>query len=190
MTDVEEACVAALRKAEYVYERNGELLPCMWAVGLYRSVHSVPMTSFAADQRPQLLLGLHSLLAHSVDAHWIGTSHEVWSQERNLDEPIPKKGDLGRRAATDPSVKTSILIHVLDLKTDEHTIGMSRLGLNRRGHPVWDSSLQQIVTSPVLENLQMTGKLVREMEIDVNPEAVLTLLDWTAVWTDHSEVMS
>lgn len=190
MTGVEEACTAALRKAEYVYERNGELLPCMWAVGLHRSVHSVPMTAFAADQRPQLLLGLHSLLAHSVDAHWIGMSHEVWSHERDPDEPMPKKGDLGRLAATDPSVKTALLLHVYDIKTDEHVIGMSRLDLDRHGRPVWDSSLQESITSPVMDNLKMTAKLVREMEVDTSPEAILTVLDWTAVWTDHSEVLS
>lgn len=189
MTGAEEACEAALRQAEVIYGRVGQVLPCMWAIGLRRSVYAVPNTPKAMDHRPQLLVGVHAVLASEVDAHWIGSTHEVWSQEREAGSEIPARGDLERMSATDPSVRTSIVVHVLDVKTAEVSFGMSRLGLDRLGRPTWDSDLHDDVRSPVMDNLGMAAKLCREMDAPVDPEAVLTWLDWSAVWNNHEEVM-
>ena len=189
MNGAEEACEGALRQAEVIYFRLGQVLPCMWAVGLRRSVYAVPNTAEAMDQRQQLLIGAHALLARQVDAHWIGSTHEVWSQEREVGSEVPARGDLARMSATDPTVRTSIVVHCLDVKTSEVAFGMSRLGLDRHGKPVWDSDLHDDVESPVMDGLNLSAKLCREMDIPVDPEAVLAMLDWSAVWNDHEEML-
>jgi hypothetical protein len=188
MNGVEEACEAALRKAEHVYARHGDLLPCMWAIGLHRAVYAVPKSPEAIWHRPQILVGAHALLAGTVDAHWVGMNHEVFSQERDVDDPRPVHGDLARQAATDPTIHTAILVHALDIKTDEHTVGMSKLGLDRKGRPVWETDMRQNSSSPILANLRLSRLLMVDMLVDVSPENVLDSINWTAVWVDHSEV--
>lgn len=183
MTPVEQIGRAVMQRAELTWEAAGSVYPCMWAVGEFEAVFSVPLTVEAARISVEAKASMHAMFAADVAAKFIGVTNEIWTRMGDPRERL-KPGELEAEADTNPQVQTGILVQALDMMDFHRVLVLSRLELNDAGEIRWRVSTPKTLRNILEAQLDGVARLVAGLGTVERSEDVAERADWFAVRTE------
>lgn len=137
--NIQTVCSAHREAAIYVYQQHGRLYPKMWVEAESVIVMIEPRTWEACDisdwQRTEMLANC----VRSVDGGIVGRTDEVYI--RDMTVPGAKRNqfdDLASMVDFDPSIRSALMIHAVDLRTTETYLTMGTFDLDNEGLPFWE----------------------------------------------------
>lgn len=125
--------------AIFVYQQHGRLYPKMW-VESETMIALIEPSSWEVCmptdwQRAQML----SMVTRSLPGFIMGRTDEVYI--RDLDTPGARrnpKDNLAELVDFDPSIRTALMIHAVDLRNTETYLTMATFDLDNEGLPFWE----------------------------------------------------
>ena len=132
-------CASHREAAIFVYQQHGRLYPKLWVESDTMIVMIEPRTWDSCDvtdwQRTQML----SACLRSSDGLMVGRTDEVYI--RDMTVPGAKRNqtqDLASMVDFDPSIRSALMIHAVDLRTTETYLTMATFDLDNEGLPFWE----------------------------------------------------
>lgn len=122
----------------FVYQQHGRLYPKLWVESDEKIILIEPREWENCDvtdwQRAQML----SASMRVIDATLVGRCDEVYIRDLHVPgEHIP--GDnLADLVDFDPSIRSALMVHALDLRTTETYLTMATFDLDNEGLPFWE----------------------------------------------------
>jgi hypothetical protein len=139
MMTLRSIAVSHRESAIFVYRQHGRLYPRMWVESEETICLIEPSTwevcALTDWQRAQML----SKCTRSMGGLITGRTDEVYI--RDLDKPGAKRNssdNLAEVVDTDPSVRSALMIHSLDLRNTETFLTMATFDLDNEGLPFWE----------------------------------------------------
>lgn len=160
--------------AIFVYVNHGRLYPKMWVESESVVCMIEPLTWEACDvtdwQRAQML----SACMRSIDAVIIGRTDEVYI--RDMTVPGAKRNshdNLAEMVDFDPSIRSALMIHAVDLRTTENYFTMATFDLDNGGMPYWERHESMTYYERFAIPLWASAKIMSRM----NPEWRISVED-------------
>lgn len=153
MITLQVAAVAVMERAQATLEKLGQVYPCMWAIGPEEALFAVPASAEGLQLNVLQKLGLHAVIAHSVNADFVGRTNEVWTRMGDPDEVL-LQGALAAEVDTNPDVQTALMVQAMTVETNRHLQLMSRLALSDEGAVLWKNSDAQPLHAEMFKSLK------------------------------------
>ena len=125
-------------EAVRMWERDGALMTTAFAIGHSRSLFAQPLTEAGCEIGDDTRVRLQALLGASAGAVFIGRIDESYIKYQEADAPELEKGELARLADTDPSIKTALVVHTIDVASGQSYTSMAILGVDDEGEREWE----------------------------------------------------
>ena len=112
------------RAAKQNYERDGHLMPVLHVVDAKGAGFTmVPNPERFGGQPREQFAALIALTADAIETTYIGTCVEAWMKAFPAQKGVPdlERGQLSREADKDPEIRTSIVVHVIDVRDASNT---------------------------------------------------------------------
>lgn len=164
--NVQTISAAHREAAIFVYQHHGRLYPKMWVESESMIVMIEPKSWEACElsdwDRTQML----AACLRSSDGRIIGRTDEVYI--RDMTVPGAKRNpdqDLALMVDFDPSIRSALMIHAVDLKTTETYLTMATFDLDNGGLPFWERhesmSYYERFAIPLWATAKLTSKRVK-----------------------------
>jgi hypothetical protein len=112
-------------------------------------------------------------MARYGEADTIAVVAEAWLRYAEPGDPIPAPGELEARSEHDPTIKTAIICHAVDVQSGERLSGVAEAFLDDGGHPDWS---MQFATNDLTVPDDPLTYAVRVMGQIVAPPSITELL--------------
>ena len=164
MTGLRHVAGAHREASIFVYQQHGRLHPKLWIESDDKIILIEPSRWEDCDitdwQRAQML----SASMRVIDASLIGRCDEVYI--RDLHVPgVPLKGEnLADLVDFDPSIRSALMVHALDLRTTETYLTMATFDLDNQGSPFWERHESMSYYASFAVPLWAAAKLMRRKD--------------------------
>lgn len=146
------------------YAEDGFVWPKAWATSDTVTVIASPNDLPVVDTDAVAFL---AFMAEAIGARWAGFTDEVWTKESDEERPGVKvadmPGELQAIADIDPTVKTGIVTHGIDLDTGEVAVAVASQSIDDAGNMAWVYGISSEVEGKKVEHLAAVHHLLTKL---------------------------
>ena len=146
------------------WSEDGFVWPKAWATSETMTVVATPNELPVVDTDAVAFL---AFIAEAIGARWAGFTDEVWTKESDQERPGVKvadmPGELRDIADLDPTVKTGIVCHGVDLDTGEVAVAVASQSIDDDGHMAWLYGISREVEGKKVEHLATVHHLLTKL---------------------------